>query len=126
MLIGSRATLLEEDLYGGKLIRLVDLINKSTGAISGRSLTQLPEMSVLRHLKGTECDLDMAFRFMERSIAAVVSPKETIDASTTLHDTMLKVDSRGQKHGRDDEIDWALAVTEKLASTLREWKRLKG
>jgi len=126
LLICSRATLLEEELYGNRLIRIVSLINESSGAISGRSLTQLPEMSVLRHLKGTECDLDMAFRFMERSIEMAVGPKEETYKYTTLGDNVVKVDHRSQKHGRDDDIDWALATAEKLASTLREVKRFKG
>ena len=83
-------------------------------------------MSVLRHLNGTVCDLDMAFRFMERSIKIVVGPKEEAYVCTALSDTMPQIDSRSQKHGRDDDIDWALSVVEKLASTLREVKRLKG
>lgn len=81
---------------------------------------------MLRHLKGTECDLDMAFKFMERSIEVSADRKEDTDICTTLGDTITMLDTRSQKRGRDDDIDWALAVAEKLVSTLREVKRLKG
>ena len=44
----------------------VELLNSSE--ISGRALTQLPEQSILRYLGDEDCDLDMAFRFMERNV----------------------------------------------------------
>ena len=83
-------------------------------------------MAVLRHLKGSECDLDMAFKFMERSIEVNVGPKEEWESFATLSDTIMKVDPHNRKHGRDEDFDWALSVAERLASTLREVKRIKG
>lgn len=60
----------DEELYSSKLLKLVDLINSRNpdNQISGRSLTQLPGRAILGQLDDEECDLDMAFRFMERCV----------------------------------------------------------
>lgn len=65
----------DKRLPGSKLLGIVELINSvnstsKEGQISGRSLTQLPGKAVLRYLEDDECDLEMAFNFMEKSILA--------------------------------------------------------
>lgn len=58
---------------GPKLNKLVELIDNS---FSGRSLTQLPEQAILRYLRVEDCDLDMAFQFMEQFVLAQQKQKQ--------------------------------------------------
>ena len=63
----------DKRLPGSKLLGIVELINSVNSAtsekrISGRTLNQLPGKAVLRYLEDDECDLEMAFKFMEKSI----------------------------------------------------------
>ncbi|KAL3417819.1 cell division control protein 48 [Phlyctema vagabunda] len=57
---------LSENLPGARLLKIVTAIND--GEFSGRSLTQLPEISIMRYLRDEDCDLLMAFGFMNRYI----------------------------------------------------------
>ena len=65
----------EKTLPGSRLLGIVALINSVDSAsskrnISGRTLAQLPGKAVLCYLEDDECDLESAFRFMEKSILA--------------------------------------------------------
>lgn len=59
------------ELPGSKILQILQLINSNSisgpsgGAISGRSLTQLPEQALLRYLRGEDCHLDMALKLIE-------------------------------------------------------------
>ncbi|KAG9243387.1 P-loop containing nucleoside triphosphate hydrolase protein [Calycina marina] len=126
------------DLYGARLLRIVEQINKQPdGEISGRSLTQLPEMSILRHLRSSQCNLNMAYSFMEICINSVA---DSSNATTKEHswevvvndessDTEVQEESASSSNGKrerdEDELDLALKLVERVASTLREAKRSK-
>ena len=65
----------DETLPGSRLLGIVALISSVNSAssgrnISGRTLAQLPGKAILCYLGGNECDLETAFRFMEKSILA--------------------------------------------------------
>ena len=115
----------EGDYYGGKLLQIVESINK-TGSLSGRSLTQLPEMSILRYLQEDQCDLDAAFRFIDKSIREMTNPCE--DEGITYDNLVDTPEIQRQKRHRDEEdIDRALDVVERFVATLRtHTKRAKG
>ncbi|KAF4626137.1 hypothetical protein G7Y89_g12025 [Cudoniella acicularis] len=65
-----------QDEPGNKILGIVRLIQEGNvrssleTEISGRSLTQLPEQSILRYLREDECDLNMALGFMKRFVLA--------------------------------------------------------
>jgi SpoVK/Ycf46/Vps4 family AAA+-type ATPase len=63
----------DSELPGGKLLHIIELLdsakhNDEEEAISGRSLTQLPEQALLRYLRGEDCDLDLALEFIKRYV----------------------------------------------------------
>ena len=69
--------IVDSELPGSKILQILTLINSklttselSEGAISGRSLAQLPEQALLRYLRGEDCDLDMALRLFEQFVKA--------------------------------------------------------
>ncbi|TVY51448.1 Pachytene checkpoint protein 2-like [Lachnellula cervina] len=78
---------------GAKLLAILELINSGNarliGGISGRSLTQLPELAILRYLRGEDCDIDRALAFIKRFVLSQESQT---------------VESRGHKrtHGQVD------------------------
>jgi len=57
---------------GAKILAILELINsgnaQSSRGISGRSLTQLPELAILRYLRGEDCDIDRALEFIKRFV----------------------------------------------------------
>jgi pachytene checkpoint protein 2 len=56
---------------GAKILAIIKLINSGglqAGGISGRSLTQLPELAILRYLRGEDCDLGLALTFIKRFV----------------------------------------------------------
>jgi len=110
-----RSTLLEEDLHGSRLLHIVSLLKNSD--TSGRSLTQLPELSILRHLKEDQCDLDMAFQFIEETILANGSKAPQC---TTSIDTELRASLKRKHEGEDGySIHHALDVIGRFVSILR-------
>lgn len=67
--------MVDPKLPGPQILHILKLINsnisdRSEGSISGRSLTQLPEQALLRHLRGEDCDLDMALDLIIQYIKA--------------------------------------------------------
>jgi len=59
----------EKDGPGAKLLAILKLINSGqAGGISGRAITQLPELAILRYLRGEDCDLELALTFIERFV----------------------------------------------------------
>lgn len=65
------------DFPGPKLLEIVKLIHVSAGKlgtpISGRRLGQLPEKALMRYLRGEECDLDLALRFLRKCVLESLS-----------------------------------------------------
>jgi hypothetical protein len=65
---------LQADLPSSKLLGIVKSIRsgnahaKSGKEISGRALTQLPDQAILTYLREDECDLNMAFSFIEKFV----------------------------------------------------------
>jgi hypothetical protein len=65
---------IQTDLPGSKLLHIVKSIRsgnahaKSGKEISGRALTQLPDQAILRYLREEDCDLNMAFSFVEKLV----------------------------------------------------------
>jgi hypothetical protein len=65
---------LQADLPSSKLLHIVKSIRsgnahaKSGKEISGRALTQLPDQAILTYLREDECDLNMAFSFIEKFV----------------------------------------------------------
>ncbi|TVY24089.1 Pachytene checkpoint protein 2-like protein [Lachnellula hyalina] len=57
---------------GAQILAILGLINSGDaqliGGISGRSLTQLPELAILRYLRGEDCDIDLALAFIKRFV----------------------------------------------------------
>lgn len=129
----------DKRLPGSKLLGIVELINSVNSAsseqgISGRTLNQLPGKAVLRYLEDDECDLEMAFKFMEKSIliqdgqgtgnryseASVSSQRERLSGQTG-------------KMSKASEDDWAaeralavLGVIETLVDAVFPgWRTLK-
>jgi hypothetical protein len=114
-------------LYGSQLIQITNLLGSMKEPLSGRTLTQLPEQSILRYLGEEECTLDMALRFLERSVVQMkatntakskfgVTCEETFDNSPTI---------QKRKAPDRDELDLALDVIERFVSSSRGVKRIK-
>ena len=65
-------SLADEDGPGAKILAILKLINSGNGGlpggISGRSLTQLPELAILRYLRGEDCDIELALAFIKRFV----------------------------------------------------------
>jgi hypothetical protein len=65
---------LQADLPSSKLLHIVKSIRsgnahaQSGKEISGRALTQLPDQAILTYLREEECDLNMAFSFIEKFV----------------------------------------------------------
>ena len=67
----------DSELPGSKILHILELIklndtpsDSCEGAMSGRSVTQLPEQALLRYLRGEECDLDLALKLIEQYVKA--------------------------------------------------------
>jgi MoxR-like ATPase len=77
----------DTELPGSKILHILKLINSNStsesfgGAISGRSLTQLPEKALLRRLRGEDCDLDMALKLIEQYVEAEKTPSEEAESA---------------------------------------------
>ena len=66
---------LDSQLPGSKILHILQLIKLNQtrseaydGALSGRSLTQLPEQVLLRYLRGEDCDLKLALALIEQYV----------------------------------------------------------
>jgi hypothetical protein len=63
---------------GSKMFEILDLIQNVNEQreyamqLSGRSLTQLPETSIMRYLRDSECDLEMALNFIRQQVLATL------------------------------------------------------
>lgn len=94
--------------------------------MSGRALTQLPQMSIMRYLEeGVDCDLAMAFDFMERSFPQTTTKtkNELASEQNTLQVTAKRDQKRKAEDEDEDDAELADAVG-KLVSLLRK-KRVK-
>lgn len=65
----------DPELPGSRVLHILELINSSRSkhseaAISGRLLTQLPELALLRYLRGEHCDLNKALGLIEQYVQA--------------------------------------------------------
>ncbi len=76
----------DPELPGSKILHILKIMNSSSarfesiqGAISGRSLTQMPEQALLRYLRGEDCNLDMALKLIEKYIRAEQTRGEEIE-----------------------------------------------
>lgn len=98
--------LLDSASVGARLLAIAAKINSSTG-ISGRSLTQLPELAVLQYLREEECDLGMALTFIERLVKPAV--KEQKDEEHKAGQQATEIEIRGKKRtfkmGFDEDLD---------------------
>lgn len=130
----------DRSLPGSRLLIIVELINSlnpalSEGGISGRTLTQLPGKALLRYSEDNECDLEMAFGFIKKSILA--DKAQILQKRGAEVDRFAQVDSqytvlpgqRGKITKDDWEIDRVLAVIDVLETLVDAvapgWKSLK-
>jgi SpoVK/Ycf46/Vps4 family AAA+-type ATPase len=137
----------DEQLPGSRLLGIVELLNSvdsasSQGALSGRTLTQLPGKAVLRYLEDDECDLEMAFKFMEKSILADNGQGTEKSRSEVCESPRLERESAGfsgqkgkiTEAAKDDwEVDRVLAALEVIETLVdaicpgrRKLKRERG
>jgi hypothetical protein len=111
--------------HGIRLVRIVEAIEK-IGVLSGRALKQLPEMSILRYLKGGDCDLDMAFQLIEKSVG------EAGAGGTDSNNAHAGTEDDGSRLGKrireaDENIEEDLGAIDILVTALRRYsKRLKN
>lgn len=130
---------IDPELPGAKLLQMIELMNPASserkgGAISGRSLTQLPEQALLRYLRGEDCDLDMALRLILQYIQAEESQAMREDSEIGAEDDpteeMVPIfeGSLRKRDGattlkEDEDIDQALGVMGDLIAELRDKRR---
>jgi SpoVK/Ycf46/Vps4 family AAA+-type ATPase len=114
---------------GGRLLGLVRLINSesfgsSVIALSGRSLTQLPEQALLRYLRDETCDLGMALTLMEQYIkseqAQAKKPKSKDDEEMDeIWEDIEVLVRRKRKYANVGEFEQALGEIEDHVATFR-------
>jgi len=113
--------------FGSKLLQILDLLGQKVGEnLSGRTLAQLPEQSILRYLGEAECDLGMALQFLERSVTQmkVTERDRSEEAGQSETKANSKPENQKRKAGDDREFEHALDVIERFLSSLRK-KRIK-
>lgn len=115
-------------LPGSRLLGIVGLINSvnsalSEGKISGRTLNQLPGKAVLRYLEDEECDLEMAFNFMKKSILAdkgeYIQKKDAevghFSQAENEHTVLQRQRGKATRGSEDDwEVDRVFALIEAM------------
>lgn len=131
----------DKRLPGSRLLGIVELINSANSVleekISGRALTYLPGKAILRYLEKDECDLETAFKFMEKSVLADRRQGLHKEASVDKFGDSSPVEreiaeSRGQKRRstRTTEEEWdidraqaVLEIIETLVNTVVQGSR---
>jgi MoxR-like ATPase len=109
----------DKRLPGSRLLCIIELINSPNsaleGKISGRVLTQLPGKAVLRYLEEDECDLEMAFKFMEKSVLAErrqglqkVGSVDEVDDSSPVEREITEPRGQKRKNMRTPKDEWEI------------------